>query len=69
MRALLTLSHNMFKLLPEANRLVSSANKEKLNRLEIKGKSLIYIINRSGPNIEPCGTPQLMGKDCDNTLL
>ena len=26
------------------------------------GKSLIYIKNKSGPKIEPCGTPVVMGK-------
>ena len=29
------------------------------------GKSLIYIMKRSGPIIEPCGTPVVIGKVFD----
>ena len=28
-------------------------------------KSIIYIMNNSGPSIEPCGTPVFIGKTFD----
>ena len=41
---------------PAASRVVAFANRS-ANRVEQKGKSLIYIKNRIGPSIDPCGTP------------
>ena len=29
------------------------------------GKSLIYIRNRRGPKIDPCGTPEVTGKNSE----
>ena len=41
------------------NILVSSANNTEKQNFETLAKSLIYNKNSMGPNIEPCGTPQL----------
>lgn len=46
----------------EKNTLVSSANKILDSLSETLGRSLIYIKNSKGPRIEPCGTPQTMGR-------
>jgi len=40
------------------NKFVSSANNTSSITCEIIDNSLIYITNKSGPNIEPCGTSQ-----------
>ena len=37
--------------------MVSSALISILNRLLARGRSFIYVINKSGARIEPCGTP------------
>ena len=42
------------------NILVSSANNTEKQNSETLAKSLIYNKNSMGPNIEPCGTPQLI---------
>ena len=42
------------------NKLVSSANIIGSNMFEAFFKSFTYKRNRSGPKIEPCGTPQLI---------
>ena len=41
----------------EVDRVVSSAYIVKLNISRAAVMSLTYIMNRSGPNIDPCGTP------------
>ena len=43
--------------LPSINKLVSSANRMGVNKLEAFGRSLMYNINKRGPRTEPCGTP------------
>ena len=52
--------HNTFISLPVMNILVSSANNTEKQNSETLAKSLIYNKNNMGPNIEPCGTPQLL---------
>ena len=42
------------------NKLVSSANMMKFKIFEEFGRSLTYIRKRSGPCIDPCGTPQVI---------
>ena len=44
---------------PHKNIFESSA-KSKENILDTLPKSLMYNKNKSGPNIEPCGTPQII---------
>ena len=46
-----------FKSLAEAKTLVSSANILKHNFSEQFGKSFMYIKNKRGPNVLPCGMP------------
>ena len=46
----------------EKNRLLSSANIIGSRIFEAFGKSLTESTNRSGPNIEPCGTPHVNDK-------
>ena len=41
-------------------RFVSSANSNGIEHLHALDKSLIYTRNKSGPNIEPWGTPHLI---------
>ena len=41
----------------QQNSVVSSAYIKKLNILLELGKSFIYIKNKRGPSIDPCGTP------------
>ena len=46
------------KSYPDLNKLVSSENSINLSTLETLLMSLMYRIKSSGPNTEPCGTPQ-----------
>lgn len=48
---------------------VSSAYKMKLNVLLAVGKSFIYIMNKSGPRIDPWGTPVCMLRRDDDVPL
>jgi len=50
-------------------RLVSSANKIKFRYVLECTISFIYSRNKSGPRIEPCGTPQLMDLKLELQLL
>ena len=59
----------LFKSLPLMKILVSSANIIKVSSLVTVLRSLIYSKNRSGPKIEPCGTPHIMGNLIDRTSL
>jgi len=45
-------------LLSDKNKFMSSANIIEFSFFDALHRSLIYIINRSGPSIEPCRTPQ-----------
>ena len=45
---------------PLQERLVPSANIERLVVCRQLGRSLIYKLNSKGPRFEPCGTPQLI---------
>ena len=47
---------------PSIKQLVSSANKIDVSRVDTSPKSLTYRKNSDGPRIEPCGTPQVIGK-------
>ena len=47
---------------PSIKQLVSSANKIYVRRVDTLHKSLTYGKNSDGPRIEPCGTPQALGK-------
>ena len=51
---------------PVKNKLVSSANIIVDNILEAKLRSLIYIWNRTGPKIDPWGTPHLIIASSDS---
>ena len=44
----------------ETNKFVSSANIIGVSLLELLKRSFIYMRNRSGPRMEPCGTPQVI---------
>ena len=46
-----------------------SANKVKLNKLEVIGKSIMKIKKGSGSRIEPSGTPQSTERRSDNLLI
>lgn len=48
-----------FKLVWLAIRLVSPENSKQLKKVETLGKSLIKIINKRGPKIEPWGTSNI----------
>ena len=37
--------------------------------ITFSGRSLMKMMNRSGPKIEPCGTPDVIGSELDNTPL
>ena len=50
-------------------KVVSSAYMMKLNISLASAKSLIQIINNSGPRIEPCGTPVVIDKMFDFVLF
>ena len=47
-------------LSPSIKTLVSSANKIENISFETLLRSLIYIMNKSGPSTEPWGTPQVV---------
>ena len=46
--------------LPDEVIFVSSANIRGLVEFKHEGRSLIYNKNKSGPRIEPCGTPHVI---------
>ena len=50
-------SYEFNDILSEFSRLVSSAYKIYLKNMLTSGMSFMYIRKRSGPNIDPCGTP------------
>lgn len=50
----------------EADKLVSSAY-NLVNREEAFARSFTYIKNRTGPNTDPWGTPQVIGNTWDVT--
>ena len=60
----LSSSFNVSKRYPilesEINKFVSSANIIGVSLLELLKSSFIYMRNKSGPRIEPCGTPQVI---------
>ena len=56
-------------LSPEANKFVSSAKSTNLRKSDTLHKSLMYNINKIGPNIEPWGTPQVISLNFESTLL
>ena len=60
-----TFENNVLMFLPEKKRFVSSANRMNLRIAEEKHKSFIYTRNSNGPNIDPCGTPQLIHFNSD----
>jgi hypothetical protein len=45
---------------------ISSANKRNLECLIIAERSLTEILNKRGPRIDPCGTPDNTGKGDEN---
>ena len=47
-------------LSPSIKTLISSANKIEIISFETLLRSLIYIMNKSGPSTESCGTPQVI---------
>ena len=51
------------RFLLENYRLVSSANRWNVSKLEVLGKSFSYNKNKRGPRIDPCGAPQVTGKE------
>ena len=55
--SLLTTSILLLIFLCEYKMVVSSANKMKSSTFDVYVISLTYNIKRSGPSIEPCGTP------------
>ena len=50
-------SYEFNDILSEFSKLASSAYKIYLKNVLTSGMSFIYIRKRSGPNIDPCGTP------------
>ena len=54
---------------PDKNVFESSAKSNENNCLDTLPKSLMYNKNKSGPNIEPCGKPQIILSLPDWTLL
>ena len=50
-------SYEFNDILSEFSRLVSSAYKIYLKNMLTSGMSFMYIRKRTGPNIDPCGTP------------
>ena len=50
-------SYEFNDILSEFSKLVSSAYKIYLKNVLTSGMSFMYIRKRSGPNIDPCGTP------------
>ena len=55
-------------LYPSIKTLVSSANEIENISFETLLRSLIYIMNKSGPRTEPWGTPQVITLVCDLLL-
>ena len=56
----LTIVTNVLMSLWVGRRVVSSANSSDIN-LDDSGKSLMYRMKRSGPKIDPWGTPRAQG--------
>ena len=50
-------SYEFNDILSEFSKLVSSAYKIDLKNVLTSGMSFMYINKRSGPNVDPCGTP------------
>ena len=57
------------QFLPEMNKLESSANNNANIFVETCARSFMYNKNRSGPNIEPWGTPHVIRCLLDCTSL
>ena len=55
----------IINFLPLIKMFVSSANFMNESNFVTEHKSFIYRRKRSGPNIEPCGTPQMTGSLLD----
>ena len=47
---------------------VSSANKNKLEKLTTEGTSFTYMEKSSGPKILPCGTPDETGNKSESSF-
>ena len=60
---------NTSGFLPDRKMFESSANNILNNREDTRDKSFIYSKNKSGPNMEPCGTPQRIYCNSDDTPL
>ena len=45
---------------PEINKFVSSANIIRVSLFQLVKRSFIYMRNKSGPRMEPCGKPQVI---------
>ena len=45
--------------------LVSSAKRKRWEKLRVRGRSLMKMMNRSGPRILPCGIPDRTGRRFD----
>ena len=54
---LFSLDWTVFKLSPDINMFVSSANSTIFDSKTFNGKSFMYNKNNIGPRVEPCGTP------------
>ena len=54
---------------PSIKQLLSSANKIYVRRVDTLYKSLTYSKNNDGSIIEPCGTPQVIGKKTESVPL
>ena len=52
--------HIMWKLSPEAGRVLPSAKLWIAAMSMKKSRSLIARLNKIGPSIEPCGTPEII---------
>ena len=50
-------SYEFNDILSVFSKLVSSAYKINIKNVLTSGRSIMYIRKRSGPNINPCGTP------------
>jgi len=57
LRFSLTWLYKVGKLCDEQNKFESSAKRIGRHLVREDGKSLMYMINKSGPKMEPCGTP------------
>ena len=48
---------------------MSSANMKGVVADKQQGKSYTYKMNKSGPSMLPCGTPDITGSNCDTDWL